>query len=669
MSQPKEVKTETAVRAIDVLCTAHNLSFNVPAASRIVCEHNGHELDDAFPRGTYWEYCCDCQTFVHCDIAKERKADEACPSCTRQFARRFVCAKCHIITCESDAPARRKAFSFSTTGGPPPTCPGCLTPTTGTAFSHECVDFGFTFSTARKACPFCQEAIPAPGKTEAPTPPQQTYQPAPGHMDELAPPPAVSPFALYCAACHAPLKPHFKFCKKCRAPVQTQPTVVAPNPARAGESVAPVVGSSAPYIVQDTASPDLLLPAFDSVPKGLSPPEAWKNKKVMAVAAVIVVIGGALLIGAAYRAASSGYSTEGKLANAIAKGNLVSPAGESAQDYYNQLKSEGASAATLSRFSAQLVPALTAHPYKVLAAFTLVGTNEPSPTEWDEAGKLLAWASALAPNDKPLAAKAAYCAGRSAYTRQQSDTALELWTRANELDGAWAVPPNGIGLIYNERKQYATARQFLTEAMRRDPQWAAPYNNMGTSYFYEKDYDDAKNYYQQARDRAPQWARPHAWLGDIAFEHGDFCDAQQEYKTALDLATPSMTSWNPQRIQSKLERAAAKCGQAKGEEANPQRIHFSAGSVTASVSGSTSATAAYVISVRANQTMSVALNADTNNATLQVLDSALNQLRASANSSTSWTGTLPYTGDYNIQVIASGGTANYTLQVTIPPLS
>ncbi|MBA3240599.1 MAG: tetratricopeptide repeat protein, partial [Acidobacteria bacterium] len=224
-------------------------------------------------------------------------------------------------------------------------------------------------------------------------------------------------------------------------------------------------------------------------------------------------------------------------------------------------------------------------------------------------------------------------------------------------------------LIYNERKQYATARQYLREAIRRNPDWAVPYNNMGTSYFYEKSYDQAADHYQKAAALAPQWARPHAWLGDIAYERKDFCAAQQEYQSALDLATPGMSNWNPQRIQSKRDGAAAKCSQASAADSSPRRIEFGAGGTTATVRGSTSGTDAYVIGAGAGQTMSVSLFAEAGNVTLQVLDANMNPLGATDREVSEWSGTLTYSGEYNIRVTATTvGTAAYTLRVTIPPL-
>ena len=78
------------------------------------------------------------------------------------------------------------------------------------------------------------------------------------------------------------------------------------------------------------------------------------------------------------------------------------------------------------------------------------------------------------------------------------------------------MPPNGVGVIYNEKKNFEAARKYLFEAVRREA------SCIGTSCYLEKKYDDASTYYMKAVERSPNWARPHAWLGDVAMERNDF---------------------------------------------------------------------------------------------------------------------------------------------------
>ena len=93
----------------------------------------------------------------------------------------------------------------------------------------------------------------------------------------------------------------------------------------------------------------------------------------------------------------------------------------------------------------------------------------------------VALACEMRPNDKLLNAREKYIEGRIAFISKQKDQALASWKKASELDPTWAMPPNGVGVIYNEKKNFEAARKYLFEAVRREASWAVPYNSIGTS--------------------------------------------------------------------------------------------------------------------------------------------------------------------------------------------
>lgn len=287
------------------------------------------------------------------------------------------------------------------------------------------------------------------------------------------------------------------------------------------------------------------------------------NKRLWMIIAGSVAL--VLLIGIAVYMLS-GNSIENNLDEAITKNNVLTPPGANAYELYHQLKLEGASPSTLKKYDDKLLPMLTSRPQQLLTGFTNVGSKEPTSAEWEEAAKLLAWANEMKPSDSSLAAKAAYCTGRVAYLANRKDDALESWKRASDLDRSWALPTNGVGLIYNERKDYSTARGYLLEATRRNPGWAVPYNNLGTSYFYEKDYDQAEYYYNQAVERDSLWARPHSWLGTIAMQKQDYSRAVQEFQRVLDSAATGTENIDTGRINQQLERARQLSGQYAEQE-------------------------------------------------------------------------------------------------------
>jgi Flp pilus assembly protein TadD len=135
--------------------------------------------------------------------------------------------------------------------------------------------------------------------------------------------------------------------------------------------------------------------------------------------------------------------------------------------------------------------------------------------------------------------------------------------RAAELDRAWALPANGVGLALNERRDFPGARAYLEEAVRRDPEWAIPYNSIGTSYLLEENLDDAERNYRKAAELLPTWPRPRAWLGDIAARRGDHAAAAVEYQAALDLDTADPPSLDRARLQLKLDAALKRAGGSK----------------------------------------------------------------------------------------------------------
>jgi len=288
-----------------------------------------------------------------------------------------------------------------------------------------------------------------------------------------------------------------------------------------------------------------------------------------AVAVVAGIIGLLVLVGIAVSVSHSSNSnssyaaetTEGKLTNAIAQNNLITPSGASAYDYYQQLKREGASTSKLTGYTEQLLPKLTDRPQSLLNNLYEPGGTDGDISDWQEAAKLLAWASELKPNDTTLAAQAMYCAGRVAFLSKSYDEALRKLQSARDLDRSWPVPLNNLGLVYSDMKQYDTARTYFNEAVKLDPQWAVPYNNLGSSYMRSNDLTTAVGYYNEAVQHAPRWGRPHAWLGDIAMKQNNYQRAADEYKAALDLIPPGTPGWDLGKMQQKYEEALAKAQQ------------------------------------------------------------------------------------------------------------
>jgi len=346
---------------------------------------------------------------------------------------------------------------------------------------------------------------------------------------------------MFCKKCGTQLNPEARFCKKCG-------TAVTGNGLRSAQT-----GSLS--ATQPQAYPSTL--PYAAAPR--LPQQTTSNKRALwiglaaSVAALVLSMVGYYIYNRA--------STEQKLEAAIAGGNLLRPVGESALDYYRQLKQKGLNA----QLSEKLLSAVTARPQQMLADLATPGKADATLADWQEAQTLLNWAGELRPNDNALTARANYCAGRVAALNNRKDQAVAYWKRAAEQDATWALPLNSIGLVYSERKEYSRARSFFFEAIQREPQFALPYNNIGTSFFYEKDDVQAEDYYRQAIERAPQWPRPHAWLGEIAMRRKAYDWAVREFEAVLNLDPAGTSGIDLNKVRQQLERAQQTSGTERTE--------------------------------------------------------------------------------------------------------
>jgi len=100
-----------------------------------------------------------------------------------------------------------------------------------------------------------------------------------------------------------------------------------------------------------------------------------------------------------------------------------------------------------------------------------------------------------------------------------------------------------------------------------------------------------------------------------------------------------------------------------------QSISFAPGASSISLNGTTTYGYVYTydLSAQANQTLSVSLNVPASSATLDIFEPTTNDILLGASKQAStWTGVLPQTGDYMIEVIPNNGqVVDYSLTVSV----
>jgi len=360
------------------------------------------------------------------------------------------------------------------------------------------------------------------------------------------PEPTTGPAIITCANCGQSANAEYTFCKKCGARIKP------------GSSHERAEQFSAPPSTEQTTeifgAPDYSPPLEVSAPvAGYLGPSV---KTILGVVGGIALIGIVLTIIAV--STKNNPDIEKKLDQAIATGQIFSPATDNAHDLYYQLKNSGATEEKLRPYRERLLPLLTSRKLEMIKEFMVPGSDDPPLPDWQNAYQALHWAVELKPGDSSLLARSLYCEGRIAYLSKDEDRAIQVWTRAADADKSWPLPVNGIGLIYTARKNYPAARNYYFEAMRRDTSWAPPYNNIGTSHYMEKNFSDAKDYYQKAAQLAPRWARPHSWLGDIAMRDKDYNTAIQEFSLVLDANATGTKNMDLDKIRRQLDLARQK---------------------------------------------------------------------------------------------------------------
>jgi hypothetical protein len=99
-----------------------------------------------------------------------------------------------------------------------------------------------------------------------------------------------------------------------------------------------------------------------------------------------------------------------------------------------------------------------------------------------------------------------------------------------------------------------------------------------------------------------------------------------------------------------------------------QLVNFATGTSSITLDGTTvnGYVFSYAVSCSANQTMTVTLNVPSNTAYLDIFGLSTGSLLSSAAKATTWTGVLPQTQDYVIEIVPNNGqVVNYSLTVAV----
>ncbi len=142
----------------------------------------------------------------------------------------------------------------------------------------------------------------------------------------------------------------------------------------------------------------------------------------------------------------------------------------------------------------------------------------------------------------------------------------------------------------------------------------------------------------------------------------------RRYNTTVAILAQLNGIANPNRIYIGQRLRVPAPG--SGTPANPVRISFPSGGISATVRGSVTFPnrSCYLVAAQAGQHMTVTITSAGQAANFLITSVRNNTpLKRLENEDRTWTATLPVTGDYLICVATPAGTVSYDLTVSIPP--
>ncbi|HEX8385203.1 MAG TPA: tetratricopeptide repeat protein [Rubricoccaceae bacterium] len=287
----------------------------------------------------------------------------------------------------------------------------------------------------------------------------------------------------------------------------------------------------------------------------LEPDEPSRSRRAWRVGLAVAI---ALLLGGAVGAylLMAPRSLEQEAYDAIERGDLVTPARVSAYDFAQRLAERYPKSGAAGRVGAAAFPRLIASMDAFYARFYT--TSEASDADWSRTARLAEWATAIAPADAHVRARAEYAAARVAALDGDREGARAGYERAAAAWPEWALPPNSLGVLLAQQGDVEGAEARYREAAALDPAWAFPLANLGGLYLRHARYDDAEDALRRAVAADPERPYPHAMLARAYAGLDRLDEAVASASEALQLDPAGATGFDARRLRADVERWRAR---------------------------------------------------------------------------------------------------------------
>jgi tetratricopeptide (TPR) repeat protein len=249
-------------------------------------------------------------------------------------------------------------------------------------------------------------------------------------------------------------------------------------------------------------------------------------------------------------ATEEGYTYYLQFNRAIQKGNLLSPPGSAAVDYYDALYADTTFRLLRSIIDERLTVALLDSVQQAINAY--LNTDPVELAQRDRFDKkysrfpayLSRAAKILGPNDaryRQTLAKQYYFEGLVYRLESEQgggndslyQLALQKQQQALEYEDRAAYIYNELGLVLLAMGATDQAVDHFSRAIALSPTWALPHNNLGIGYSQKDSLDEARQYYLKAIELKPDLASAYTNLGNLYFNLEQADSAEMMYQRAI----------------------------------------------------------------------------------------------------------------------------------------
>jgi len=252
---------------------------------------------------------------------------------------------------------------------------------------------------------------------------------------------------------------------------------------------------------------------------------------------------------------------------ALDQGNLVTPAGSSAWDFYQKLSVVEPQAKKLPQLKSRLIDSMLLRSKAVVTGDVRTDNISSNVDDLKIAGQMLTRLHGLQPDDQEISRLQKLSAAEALIALQFYDEAVKAleplrtppagsvenaiglatagqlsdyeaerhFKRAIEMEPGWAAPHYNLALLYRTQKKDGVLTE-LQQAARLDPANPSIMTALGDELFEAKNWNEAASAYRAALAIRPDDDALHTKLGHSLYSQGLRGEADKEYQRAKELA-------------------------------------------------------------------------------------------------------------------------------------